>query len=85
MTVGRLLDVTGWTKNDQEHRQEKPSITEDNPMHINQTLNIKSKNQVKEGMLEEDPWKMSNVPPHLPMKTPPNYRQTPFEIKPVGL
>ena len=31
------------TKNDQEHRQEKPRIAEVNPMHINQTLNIKSK------------------------------------------
>ena len=78
------------TKNDQEHRQEKQRIAEVNPMHINQTLNIKSKpkttnmelespealirwvlivdkkflktalwgemkNQVKAGMLEEEP------------------------------
>ena len=31
------------TKNDQEHRQEKPRITDVNSMYIIQTLNIKSK------------------------------------------
>ena len=31
------------TKNDQEHCQEKPRISETNSIHINQTLDIKSK------------------------------------------